>query len=356
MSSVNFELMQSLLQVTPQSKTFESASTTSDSSVSFKNILEDMNEKGITLSKEEAAICKEALEENNVDLEELHKALSSLKQLENVESNEDTEEKSLLDVLLESLEVTEEMPVDLNEEATMELVQEQVATTLLAETVVLTDTEDHTKETEEVKIEVESVKPTVAATTEMASVNSSTNSIDTKHETLKSENKVNETFNTTLNETLATKNAYVAKPVYHEVNFDTNENVIISDNSVLKLDLMYKGMFEDSELNATVNLDREITIEEPLLTAENVEVVSNDEVADFEKAYMTLNTIRPMTQSLSVDTNPEYRTEDVNANKLVANEFQWETPTQVHLLSKTCCDLLSNINLTRCFPLEFVCN
>ena len=356
MSSVNFELMQSLLQVTPQSKTFESASTTSDSSVSFESVLSDMNEKGITLSKEEVAIYKEALEENNVDLEELRKALSSLKQLEEVESNEDTEEKSLLDVLLESLEVTEEMPVDLNEEATMELVQEQVASTLLAETVITNDTEEHSKETEEVKIEVESVKPTVAATTEMASVNSSTNSIDTKHETLKSENKVNETFNTkldtTLTETVTSKNSYVAKPVYHEVNFDTNENVIISDNSVLKLDLMYKGMFEDSALNETVNLDREITIEEPLLTAENVEVLSETEVADFEKAYMTLNTIRPMTQSLSVDTKPEYRTENVNANKLVANEFQWETPIKVNLTEQITTGFAKQVDLSDEFVIK----
>ena len=347
MSSVNFELMQSLLQVTPQSKTFESASTTSNSSVSFENILKDMNDKGITLSKEEVAIYKETLEENNVDLEELRKVLSSLSQFETIENNEDTD-KSMLDVLLESLEATEE-------ETITELVQEQVASSFFVEPVILNDKEENTEdmpaiETEEVQIEVGNVKPTVAATTEMASVISSTNSIDTKHETIKEETKVNKTFNEKLNEELTisqqpVKNAYVAKPVYHEVNFDTNENVIISDNSVLKLDLMYKGMFEDSELNATVDVNREIT-------AENVEVLSNEEVADFEKAYMTLNTIRPMTQSLSVDTNPEYRTEDVNANKLVANEFQWETPSQVNITEQIATGFAKQVDLSNEFVIK----
>lgn len=361
MSSVNFELMQSLLQVTPQSKTFESASTTSDSSVSFETILSDMNDKGITLTQEEVATYKETLEENNVDLEELHKVLSALTQFENIESSEDTEGKSLLDVLLEAFKSTEETTnEEVEDKAVIELAQAQVVSSMLVEPVTSNEkvnTENDTKEvpvieTEEVKIEVESVKPTVTDITEMASVNSSTISIDTNHETIKSETTFSETLT---NEKQTVKNTYVAKPVYHEVNFDTNENVIISDDSVLKLDLMFKGMFTEedaTELSTTVNVDKEVKIEEPLLTAENVEVISKEETADFEKAYMTLNTIRPITQSLSVNSNPEYRTENVNASKLVANEFGWETPIKVNLTEQITNGFAKQVDLSDEFVIK----
>ena len=338
MSSVNFELMQSLLQVTPQSKTFESASTKDDSSVSFENVLDDMRKQGVTLTKEDVEAYKATLEESDVDLEELQKVLSSLSKLEEIENNEDG--KSLLEVLMEALNLTEETeteePVDLEQPEIISLAQEQVVETTIKNVDNVESTTEMPKEvskieTGHVEIEVKSVKPTVTRKTEKASVNSSIISIDTNDETLKSESAFNEQATQILNKHTEVMNTYVAKPVFHEAKFDTNENVIISDDSVLKLDLMYKGMFDEesvAELSTAMNVDKEVKIEEPLLTTENVEVISEDEAADFEKAYMTLNTMRPIAQTLSINSNPEYRTENVNANKLVANEFGWETPIQ----------------------------
>lgn len=343
MNSVNFELMQSLLQVTQQSKAFGNANTTTDSEVSFETILNDMNEKGFTLSQEEVNAYQTVLEENNVDLEELHKILSALVSLDQVESNEETEENNMLSMLLEAFESekpeTEEISV---EEVKVDEETTQNAAAYIAESVVITETESTVNEevSEDQDEEIPNEEIPVSEMIGMEAVNSSISSIETEHEVVENGN---EEFHISDKKTDIL--TYVAKPAYHEPHFDTDNGVIISDDSVLKLDLMFKDMFKE-----------EVVVEEsevPILTKQNAEVISEeDSVTDFEKAYMTLNTMRPVTQALPVDIEPTRQAENVNADKLVANEFHLDTPETISISQQIQNGFAKQVDLSKEFAIK----
>lgn len=343
MNSVNFELMQSLLQVTQQSKAFGNANTTTDSEVSFETILNDMNEKGFTLSQEEANVYQSVLEENNADLDELHKILAALVSLDQVESNEETEENNMLSMLLEAFESekpeTEEISV---EEVKVDEATTQNAVAYIAESVVITETESTVNEevSEDQDEEIPNEEIPVSEMIGMEAVNSSIGSIETEHEVVENGN---EEFHVSDKKTDIL--TYVAKPAYHEPHFDTDNDVIISDDSVLKLDLMFKDMFKE-----------EVVVEEsevPILTKQNVEVISEeDSVTDFEKAYMTLNTMRPVTQALPVDIEPTRQAENVNADKLVANEFHLDTPETISISQQIQNGFAKQVDLSKEFAIK----
>lgn len=344
MNSVNFELMQSLLQVTLQSKTVETANTKSDSSASFETILNDMNEKGIKLTEEEIKNYEVALEENDVDLEELHQLLASLNVNLEDESVE-TETNELLALLMEALnseqnvvepEITEEVVLDtnvvtLNVEEEQELTVEFVETTNkeinLSEVEIKVDEnnesteveakEESNDETDEVKVEIkaEATTENVEAQVIVAAPVISEETVNrTTKETVESTKEVTNEIKVELHNVTDTFN-YVAKPEYHEPHFDTNQNVIVSDNDVLKLDLMFKDMFKEEAPHVEQPV---INHENTLVTEENVEVISHEEASDFEKAYLALNNMRPLTQTVPVDVNKQVI---VNNAEAETNEF-----------------------------------
>lgn len=346
MNSVNLELMQSLLQVTQQSKAFGNANTTTDSEVSFATILNDMNEKGFTLSQEEANVYQSVLEENNVDLDELHKILAALVNLDQVESNEVTEGNDMLTMLLEAFESeqteTEEVKVEETTTQNAEYIAESVVVTETGSVTesVTEDSDIHENEEQDEEIPAENVP--VSEMMGMAAVNSSI-SIETEHEVVENDFNGNEEFH--ISEKKSDVLTYVAKPDYHEPQFDTDSDVIISDDNVLKLDLMFKDMFKE-----------EAVVEEsevPILTKQNAEIISEEEsVSDFEKAYMTLNTMRPVTQALPVDIEPTRQAENVNADKLVANEFHLDTPETISISQQIQNGFAKQVDLSKEFAIK----
>ena len=271
MNGVNLELMQNLVQVTLQGKTVNSNSTSNDSSTSFSTILEDIEKQGIQLSDEQVESYKTMVDEENIDLDTLHNLLQSVN-INTIVVEEETSENIL------------QLLVDANVEVSEEKTEEQIIADtmkIVEETLGKSKKKNESKESEE-NVEASMTQMTVTLPTEVVE--------EVVNETV----KVDEA-NVTLN--------YTRKPEYHEPTFDFNgENVIVSDNDVMKLDLMYKDLFEDVETEA---MPFEVSKSMNDVLSADMEIVSVTKPSDFEKAYVQLQSIRPITQNYSLDVRSE---------------------------------------------------
>ncbi len=380
MNSVNNELMTNLLQVTQLSKTFESASLqTTDSDVSFATILNDMSQNGIELTAEEATMYEKSLTDQGVDLKELHEMLAKVI-AENEDIPQDEEAENLLDILKEMLEPEDDessletkQPINIEDinptktevkpEDNSEVVIPQSNETEIVEVdmkpqeneVAETDTKpvEHVEQRSEIPVE-KNVESKVEAGPMQEAETLDAETEDVKKRTVEQVN-IDEAVmpmmepvvekpatNEVEKEEITIDTEHKETSINNAYDFLNSEEVIISDDSVLKLDLMFKDVFnqidnssenvanEDTPIMFSVNEEVDVNSEEATELVTNLnkdmEVLTSDkeEHSDSEIAYEKMNSFRINLEEVNMDTTSSVKdTMNTESTNVPEGNYSW---------------------------------